>query len=167
MATSSSRLRIALFGAPVLAVAVLAAGCGGSAPKSGVAGARHALKSATVQTRRIKGLGVVIVNRRGLTLYMFVRDKQKKVTCTSKACVTAWPPLKIKKGQSPTAGGLARKRLLGTDKSPDGYRVVTYNRWPLYRYIADTKPGQATGQGLNLNGGLWYVLSPRGKVIKK
>jgi predicted lipoprotein with Yx(FWY)xxD motif len=44
---------------------------------------------------------------------------------------------------------------------------VTYNHWPLYRYIADTKPGQATGQGLDLNGGLWYVLSPSGKIIKK
>jgi hypothetical protein len=32
--------------------------------------------------------------------------------------------------------------------------------------VADTKPGVATGQALNLNGGLWYVLSPAGKVIK-
>jgi hypothetical protein len=40
------------------------------------------------------------------------------VTFTSQACVTIWPPLKIKKGQSPTAGGAAKKNLLGTDKSP-------------------------------------------------
>jgi predicted lipoprotein with Yx(FWY)xxD motif len=151
-------------------VAVLAAGCGGSTPKSGVAGARHVLVGGsppTVQTRRIKKLGVVIVNGRGLTLYMFVRDRRKKVTCTSTSCVTVWPPLKIKRGQRPTAGGAAKRSLLGTDKSPKGYRVVTYNRWPLYTYFLDKRPGQATGQGVNQSGGKWYVLSPSGSVIRK
>jgi predicted lipoprotein with Yx(FWY)xxD motif len=110
---------------------------------------------------------VILVNSRGLTLYMFVRDKQKKVTCTSTGCVTVWPPLKIKSGAKPTAGGAARKSLLGVDKSPKGYRVVTYNRWPLYTYFLDKKPGQTTGQGVNQSGGKWYVLSPSGQVIKK
>jgi predicted lipoprotein with Yx(FWY)xxD motif len=45
--------------------------------------------------------------------------------------------------------------------------VVTYNRWPLYRYIKDKKPGQVRGEGVRNSGGLWYVLSPSGKVIKK
>jgi predicted lipoprotein with Yx(FWY)xxD motif len=70
--------------------------------------------------------------------------------------------LKVKSGQKPTAGGAAKKGLLGLDG-----RVVTYNRWPLYTYITDHKPGQATGQGINNSGGKWYVLSPLGQVIKK
>ena len=171
MATWFTPLRIGRFVAVAAAVAVVAAGCGGSssrstAPKGGVAGAQHATTAATVQTRRIKNLGVVLVNSRGLTLYMFVRDHQKRVTCKSTACVTVWPPLKLKTGQKPTAGGLARKSLLGSDKNPRGGRVVTYNDWPLYRYYLDKKPGQAKGQATNLNGGLWYVLSPKGKIIK-
>ena len=44
--------------------------------------------------------------------------------------------------------------------------MVTYNGWPLYAYTADTAPGVAKGQGLKLNGGYWYVISPSGKVIK-
>jgi predicted lipoprotein with Yx(FWY)xxD motif len=119
-----------------------------------------------VKTRKIKHLGTVLVNSKGLTLYMFVPDHQKKVTCKG-TCAATWPPLKVKKGQKPTAGGAARKKLLGTDPNPGGGRVVTYNKWPLYTYILDTKPGQAMGQRTNLNGGLWYVLSPSGKVIKK
>src|SRR5436190_21942955 len=79
----------------------------------------------------------------------------------------AWPPLKLKKGQKPTAGGAAKQRLFGSDKNPSGGRVVTYNRWPLYRYIGDSKPGQTAGQATNLNGDLWYVLSPSGKFITK
>ena len=166
MATPQARVRIALPAALALVVAVFVTGCGGAGSKSGVAGARHVLKSPTVTTRKVTKLGVILVNNRGLTLYMFVRDHQKRVTCTSKACVTVWPPLKIKKGQSPTAGGAAKKKLLGVDKSPAGYRVVTYKHWPLYTYITDTKPGQTTGQGVNNSGGKWYVLSPSGKVIK-
>jgi predicted lipoprotein with Yx(FWY)xxD motif len=166
VATSQTGLRIAGFAALAAAVAGLAAGCGGSGPKSGVAGARHVLKSATVKTRKINKLGVVLVNSRGFTLYMFKPDHQKRVTCKGR-CAAVWPPLKLKQGQKPTAGGAAKQHLLGSDKNPSGGRVVTYNRWPLYRYIGDSKPGQATGQATDLNGGLWYVLSPSGKIITK
>jgi predicted lipoprotein with Yx(FWY)xxD motif len=34
---------------------------------------------------------------------------------------------------------------------------------PLYYYIKDQAPGDTTGQGV---GGVWYVLSPDGKIIK-
>lgn len=167
MGTSRTAPRIAGLVALATAAAVLAAGCGGStASKSGVAGARHVTKSATVMTRKVKKLGVILVNSRGRTLYMFVPDHRKRVTCQG-TCAVIWPPLKIKKGHRPTAGGAARRKLLGTDGNPGGGRVVTYNHWPLYTYIKDHKPGQATGQGVKNSGGLWYVLSPRGKVIKK
>jgi predicted lipoprotein with Yx(FWY)xxD motif len=164
VATSQARVRIALLAALTVAVAALVAGW--VVPGSSKAAAQRVAAGATVQTKKVKKYGVVLVNSKGLTLYMFVRDHQKKVTCTSQACVTVWPPLKIKKGQSPTAGGAAKKKLLGADKSPKGYRVVTYNHWPLYTYFTDTKPGQTTGQGVDNSGGKWYVLSPSGKVIK-
>src|SRR5690242_19810104 len=62
VATSPTRLRIALFAALALLLAGLAAGCGGSGSKSGVAGARHVLGSATVKTQKVNKLGVVLVN---------------------------------------------------------------------------------------------------------
>jgi predicted lipoprotein with Yx(FWY)xxD motif len=164
MATREGSTRIAFVAALAAAVAIAAIGWAGTA--SSKAAAQHAAKAATVQTKKLKKYGTVLVNSKGLTLYMFVPDKQKKVTCTSQACVIVWPPLKIKSG-SPTAGGAAKKKLLGTDKSPKGYRVVTYNRWPLYTYDLDKTPGQAKGQGVNNSGGKWYVLSPAGAVIKK
>ena len=157
MSTRRGRLRIGALVALAALVAVVGAG---------VAGARDFSKAPTVQTRKIKGLGVVLVNGRGFTLYMFVPDKRRRVTCKG-ACAVVWPPLKLKAGQKPTAGGAARKSLLGTDKNPGGGRVVTYAHWPLYTYIIDKKPGQAKGQAVNNSGGLWYVLSPSGKVIKK
>jgi predicted lipoprotein with Yx(FWY)xxD motif len=160
--TRSTSLRIGVIAAVAAAVAVSAAVWSGT----GRAGARHVTKNPTVMTRRVGRLGTILVNSRGLTLYMFVPDKQKRVTCKGQ-CAVIWPPLKLKAGQKPTAGGLARKRLLGSDPNPSGGRVVTYNHWPLYTYITDTKPGQAKGQAIKLNGGYWYVLSPAGRVIKR
>src|SRR5437763_11742973 len=162
MGTSRRSLRIGVVAVLAAAAAFSLAGVA----SSGVAATRHVTKTPTVTTRKVGKLGVILVNGAGRTLYMFVPDKQKKVTCKG-SCAVIWPPLKIKAGHRPTAGGAAKKSLLGTDPNPSGGRVVTYNHWPLYTYITDHKPGQATGQGVNNSGGLWYVLSPSGKVIKK
>ena len=118
-----------------------------------------------VKTRSVPGLGTILVDSKGRTLYMFVPDKQKKVTCVGN-CARIWPPLMLKSGAKAAAAGGVKQSLLGSDKDPAGGRVVTYNRWPLYLYLGDSKPGVAAGQALNLNGGLWYVLSPSGAVIK-
>jgi predicted lipoprotein with Yx(FWY)xxD motif len=159
MATHPSLLRIGVIAALAATIAIVAIGW------QGPAGSRAALQrvsaTATVKTKKLGNLGVVLVNSKGFTLYMFVPDHQKSVTCKG-ACAVIWPPLKVKKGQKPTAGGAARQKLLGTYG-----RVVSYNRWPLYTYITDRKPGQHTGQGVDNSGGKWYVLSPAGKVIKK
>jgi predicted lipoprotein with Yx(FWY)xxD motif len=123
-------------------------------------------KAIVISTRRLPKLGTVIVDSRGRTLYMFVPDKRKKVTCV-KTCAAVWPPVRLPKGAKPVARGKAKPSLLGSDRDPVGGRVVTYNRWPLYTYVGDKSAGQAKGQALNLNGGLWYVLTPSGKLVHK
>jgi predicted lipoprotein with Yx(FWY)xxD motif len=119
-----------------------------------------------VSTREVPKLGTVLVTSKGRTLYMFVPDKHRRVTCV-RACAVVWPPLKLPKRAKAVASGKARSSLLGSDRDPAGGRVVTYAGWPLYTYVADTSAGTAKGQALNLNGGLWYVLAPSGKVIRK
>jgi predicted lipoprotein with Yx(FWY)xxD motif len=119
-----------------------------------------------ISTRTLPKLGTVLVDGRGRTLYMFVPDRRKKVTCV-RACAAVWPPVKLPKGAKAVASGRAKASLLGSDRNPAGGRVVTYARWPLYTYVADTRAGTARGQALKLNGGLWYVLAPSGKVIRK
>ena len=123
-------------------------------------------KTLKVGTRTIPGLGKILVSSSGRTLYMFVPDKRRKVTCVSKACVLAWPPLFLPAGARPVAKGSAKQTLLSSDKDPAGGRVVTYNRWPLYLFKGDTKNGQAYGQDINMTGGYWYVISYTGALIK-
>jgi predicted lipoprotein with Yx(FWY)xxD motif len=166
----SNRYQLRVLGAASVAVlGLVAAGCGGgssaAAPKGGVAGAEHTLTTAAVMTRKVSGLGVVLVNSKGHTLYVFMKDQHSRVTCTGQ-CATFWPPLKWKSKSKPKAGGAAKTSLLSSVKNPSGGRVVTYNKWPLYTFVNDTAAGQAKGEGQNLNGGKWYVISPKGVLIK-
>lgn len=145
-----------------------------SAPKLGAAPTSDTLTASLqsappfyeVRTRRVKGLGTVLVNGQGLTLYMFVPDKRSGRSTCYKMCAEAWPPLRLPTGVTkPVAGRGVKASLLGTTHRTDGTLQVTYNRWPLYLWVGDSEPGQATGQALNNLGGLWYVLSPKGNFI--
>jgi predicted lipoprotein with Yx(FWY)xxD motif len=167
---NSNRYQVHLFAVALLAVlGLVAAGCGGSstssAPRSGVAGAQHITSSVAVKTRKIKGLGVVLVNTKGRTLYVFMKDKHSRVTCTG-SCASFWPPLKWKGSGKPAAGGAAKSAMVAWDKDPTGGKVVTYNHWPLYTYSGDSAAGQALGWNQNLNGGKWFVISAKGAVVK-
>jgi len=130
-------------------------------PRVGV-GADHAAD----QEVALAGLGPVLVNAQGRTLYAFVPDKARKVTCVS-SCAEVWPPVFMASGQMPVASGLVKQSLVGSDPDPAGGRVVTYAGWPLYTFVSDTAPGSVTGQALNINGGLWYVLSPSGRIVSR
>jgi hypothetical protein len=96
---------------------------------------------------------------------LFLPDHDQKVTCVS-SCAEGVAAGLLAKRNKPVASGLVKQALLGSDPDPGGGRVVTYARWPRYTFISDTAPGTATGQALNPNGALWYVLSPSGQVIK-
>jgi predicted lipoprotein with Yx(FWY)xxD motif len=124
----------------LLGVAV--ANAGGPPPAAAGAGV-------TLKTAKISGI-TVITNARGLTLYWFAPDSPAISKCTG-TCTEYWPPVT----GSPKAGpGVTGK--LGTIKRPGGGLQATYDGHPLYTYVGDDGPGQAQGNDLNLNGGLWY-----------
>ena len=108
-------------------------------------------------------LGRILVDSRGRTLYLFEKDRPGTSVCTG-ACAAYWPPL-LASGK-PAAGAGLKRGQLGTTRRSDGRTQVTYAGHPLYRFVSDTRPGQRNGQGLNLYGGGWYVVSPAGKKIE-
>lgn len=113
---------------------------------------------------RTTSLGKILVNAQGHTLYLFAPDKHGKSTCYG-SCASYWPPV-LSTGK-PTAGAGVKASLLGTTTRKDGKHQVTYNGHPLYTYVADGAAGKTSGQGLNLSGGLWWVVSPAGNAVKK
>lgn len=119
-----------------------------------------------VRAATVDGLGTALVTNRGYALYMFPPDDARRVTCTGK-CATAWPPLVVPPGGRVLAGRGVRARLLGTTGAPGGGgRVVTYNGWPLYTYLGDGERHHASGQGVDADGGYWYVMRPSGEIVR-
>lgn len=105
------------------------------------------------------GLGSVLVDPRGMTLYLYKRDTPGTSACYG-ACAVSWPPLLLT-GKLRGGPGLQSK-LLGTTQRTDGTTQVTYAGHPLYFYARDTKAGDTVGQGV---GTVWYVLGADGAQI--
>ena len=144
-----------------LALAVVAAGCGGGSDTAPAKTARSTSRTVTtsfamVGTRHTK-LGTVLVDGRGRTLYLFEKDKGTTSECHG-ACASVWPPLSS--GSKPGAG----KGVIAAKLGVSG-RIATYAGHPLYTYAGDGKPGDVHGQGANQFGAEWYALSPSGRKI--
>lgn len=108
------------------------------------------------------GLGRILVDGRGQTLYLFAKDQRGKSACAG-ACAGFWPPL-IATGK-PVAGAGAKAALLGTTRRPDGRLQVTYNHHPLYTFAKDTRKGDTKGEELNVFGAEWYAVSAAGAKV--
>ncbi len=122
-------------------------------------------KTLTISSRTVTGLGTILVNSAGHTLYVFAPDNASRVTCTG-ACAAVWPPTYLPTGGSAVGTDGVKTSLLGSLPAQNGGKVVTYAGWPLYAFVADTTPGSTAGQDVNLNGGYWWVITTSGKVIK-
>jgi predicted lipoprotein with Yx(FWY)xxD motif len=132
-------------GASVLALVLLVVAVTGAAgPPAAPAGSLRAVTIGGVR---------VLTNAKGFTLYWFAPDTPTTSKCTG-SCAAYWPPVK---GPATAAPGVAGR--LGTIKRSDGSLQATYNGHPLYVYVGDTAPGQAHGNNLTLNGGLWHEVS--------
>jgi predicted lipoprotein with Yx(FWY)xxD motif len=146
-----------------LAAAVLITACGsstnttGSGATSGAAPASSApaAGSSALKTAKIGG-ATVLTNAKGFTLYWFVPDTSTQSKCNG-SCATYWPPVK-----GPATAGAGVTGKLGTITRSDGSTQATYNGHPLYTYVADSAPGQAKGNGLNLSGGVWHEVTVSG-----
>jgi predicted lipoprotein with Yx(FWY)xxD motif len=119
-----------------------------------------------VRTAPVGGVGRVLVDGAGDTLYLFVPDDRSVSTCYG-SCAQAWPPLLLPPGVGAARAGTgARASLLGSQPRRDGAAQVTYGGWPLYTWVGDTRPGIATGEGRNNLGGCWYAVDAAGHAVK-
>ncbi len=138
-----------------LAAAFVIAAC--SSPSSstssgGTASSAPAAGSSALKTAKIGG-ATVVTNAKGFTLYWFVPDTATTSKCNG-SCATFWPPVK-----GPATAGAGVTGKLATIKRADGSAQATYNGHPLYTYAGDHAPGQATGNDLNVNGGVWHEVT--------
>jgi predicted lipoprotein with Yx(FWY)xxD motif len=137
---------LAVAGLSVIALILLGIAVAGAGPGGTSGGAK------TVRTVQV-GSATVLANAKGFTLYWFAPDTATKSNCNG-SCAAYWPPVKGPVTADPGVPG-----RLGTITRADGSTQATYNGHPLYTYVGDTAPGQAHGNSLNLNGGLWHEIT--------
>jgi predicted lipoprotein with Yx(FWY)xxD motif len=148
--------------AVVVLVALGAAACSSSGASPSPAPPKTTTGATTTLAIANTGLGQVLVDAQGRTLYLFQKDSGTTSGCSG-ACAAAWPPLLVT-GQ-PTAGSGANAALLATTQRSDGGQQVTYNGHPVYLFIQDQKPGDTKGQGVNAFGANWFALTPAGSQV--
>src|SRR5204862_2423629 len=110
----------------------------------------------TVNTGMAKGVGTVLVNAEGLTLYHWKGETTSSLKCTG-SCLTTWPIATVSGGGSPSGGMHVTGKLAPCTRSDGSGTQITYNGMPLYTYSGDSKAGEANGQGLF---GVWFAVTP-------
>jgi len=157
-----NRLRMLLAVLAVAAASAILAACsssGTSSTSGSGSGSTGTSSPAAATTGNLKtttiGGATVLTNAKGFTLYSFAPDTPTKSNCNG-TCATFWPPVK---GPA-TASGV--KGTFGTIKRSDGSTQATFDGHPLYTFAADTAPGQAKGNGLNEQGGVWHEITTSG-----
>lgn len=112
--------------------------------------------SAVVNVAQNSTLGSFLVDSKGMTLYIYLKDTPNTSNCSG-ACVGYWPPL-LTTG-APAAGTGVTASMLGSTKRSDGTTQVTYNGWPLYYYVGDKVAGDINGENVQ---SVWFVITPAG-----
>ena len=160
MKMKSKKVTFAFALAAVLpALAIAGCGGGGSSSSSSAAAGGSGTEG-TIGSTEIEGLGSVLVDAEGMTVYDFTVDKGTKSECYG-GCEAAWPP--VTTTGKPTAGEGAMASALGTTKRKDGTLQVTYEGHPLYTFTGDEGPGEANG---NEAEGTWFALDEAGAAVK-
>jgi len=93
-----------------------------------------------------KAVDGILVDGKGMTLYVFDKDGGGKSACNG-PCATNWPPLMA--GAYASASG--DWTIIVRD---DGSKQWAYKGKPLYTWSKDAKPGDKTGDGFN---SVWHA----------
>lgn len=143
------RARMGMLALPAL-VAVLAA-CGNEAPQA-------------VQDQPVKaevriaqsGLGPILVDQSGRTLYAFTKDEDKSSACDAD-CIAVWPALTTQSKVDAKDGADANLVSQADEQA-------VYGKWPLYYFVGDQVAGDVNGQGVDDE---WFVIAADGKLVRK
>jgi predicted lipoprotein with Yx(FWY)xxD motif len=144
-------LSLATAGLAVTAACSSSSGTGGSGPVPPATG--------DAVSAQATSLGTILVDGRGRTVYVFANDKANASTCAG-ACAAVWPAVPAPAILPTSLPGVTG--TLGMTARSDGGHQLTVAGHPVYTFSGDSVPGQTNGQGVNLNGGLWTVVSPSG-----
>jgi predicted lipoprotein with Yx(FWY)xxD motif len=141
----------------------LIAACGSSGGSTSSGGSSTSAPvppaTGTAVSAQSTSLGTILVNGKGRTVYVFANDKANVSNCNG-SCAADWPPVPAPSPLPSSLSGVTG--ALGTVTRSDGSHQLSIAGHPVYTFSGDSAAGQTNGQGINLNGGLWTVVTPAG-----
>ncbi|GAA0614236.1 hypothetical protein HPO96_26270 [Kribbella sandramycini] len=102
------------------------------------------------------GLGKILVDGNGRTVYVFDKDTAGKSNCEAD-CLAKWPAVAPGEG-TPQLDGVEVTTITRTD----GGKQLAVGGLPVYLFAGDTKAGETKGQAV---GGVWWAVGADGKKI--
>jgi predicted lipoprotein with Yx(FWY)xxD motif len=174
----ASRAVIAGLAAAATAGLVAACSSGGTSQAAGPASAgpasagpaspASASHGTVVSVRKLPGVGSVLVDRSGMTVYSAQQEAQGMIECTG-GCLSVWTPVKAARGALHGSSGVTG--TLGTIHRPDdGVTQLTVDGRPLYTFRLDHAPGQAHGNNFSDNFGgtsfTWHAITASGAMVQ-
>jgi predicted lipoprotein with Yx(FWY)xxD motif len=163
--TTPRRHRTVLSALTVAGVAGMLAACASTGGTTPTGGASSANGATTLSTRQLSGVGTVLVDASGMTVYSPDQEAAGTIRCTAD-CLSFWFPVIVS-----SSAGLTLPSGLGgvvsTIRRPDdGQMQVTYNGKPLYTFKLDQAPGQDHGanfsDGFNGTDFTWRTVNAGG-----
>jgi predicted lipoprotein with Yx(FWY)xxD motif len=144
-----------------LAAALIAIGGGTAA----AATQSTTLKLASVKVAKgtSNKASTLIVDAKGLPVYLLTGDSASHPECASSSCLTYWPAVTTTSAKPTLGSGIKGKIGVWKHNKID---QVTLNGHPLYTFAQDSK-GAALGEGDKSFGGVWEVISASGSGMAK
>ena len=125
--------------AGLVALVALATGAGAQGPPP------------PLKTTTVDGLGIVLAGPSGMSLYVYLNDREPgKSVCTG-ACEANWPPFR------PAAADQAAQEPLSVISRLDSSKQYAYRGKPLYYCKTDKKAGDLTGHKVR---DFWLAAQP-------
>jgi predicted lipoprotein with Yx(FWY)xxD motif len=152
-------------GLTAAAAAGVLAGCAsGNGPAQASGAGQHA-NGSTIATRAVAGVGTVLTDQSGKTLYTPEQEAQDKIKCTA-SCLSFWFPVTAGAGAAPHAAGSVTGTFGSIQRPGGGVRQLTYDGKPLYTFRLDAAAGQVHGNDFTDHFGAqtftWHAVTAAG-----
>jgi predicted lipoprotein with Yx(FWY)xxD motif len=147
-------------------LAACGSGNGSTAAAGGTAGGQQkGVGVIVISTRTVAGVGTVLTDQSGMTLYTPQQEARGVIKCTA-GCLSFWLPVTVGKGATPRAASTITGTLGSIQRSDDRARQLTYNGQPLYKFRLDEAPGQVHGNNFTDQFGgqtfTWHAIAAGG-----
>jgi predicted lipoprotein with Yx(FWY)xxD motif len=121
-------------------------------------GTPYARIKPTLQSKSTYYYSGVLANSSGRSLYLLSTESGGTINCSG-TCTGTWVPLEVSSNTKPVSIGPNVDGTIGFVSRGASTYQITFNTYPVYRYVGDSGSLSTAGEGVVAYGGTWYLVS--------